>query len=76
MVYSNIVYLYNKYNINYNNSLSKEIFKIGKYIYNYYLQFNKDLSLNDKDRINLDYRLDIDYICSVEEFIDMFTVKG
>ena len=75
MVYSNIVYLYNKYNINYNNSLSKNIFKIGKDIYNYYLQFNKDLSLTDRDRINLDYRLDIDYKCNIEEFIDMFTVK-
>ena len=74
-VYSNMVYLYNKYNINYEKDFSKDIFKIGKDIYKYYLQFIKSLSLNDRDRINIDYRLDIDYKCNIEEFIDMFTVK-
>ena len=75
LVYSNVVYLYNKYNINYDKDFVNDIFKIGKDIYNYYLQFKKTLSLSDKDKINIDYRLDVDYKCSVEEFIDMFTVK-
>ncbi len=74
-VYSNIVYLYNKYNINYDKKYANDIFKIGKDIYKYYLQFVKTLSLSDRDRINMSYRLNIDYKCSVEEFIDMFTVK-
>ena len=74
-VYSNMVHLYNKYNINYDKDLAEDIIKMGKDIYTYYLQFKKSLVLSDRDRINMDYRLNIDYKCSIEEFIDMFTVN-
>lgn len=76
LIYSNMVYLYNKYIINYDKEFSKDIINEGKDIYNYYLQYIKSLSLNDKDRINIDYRLDINYKCSIEEFTDMFTVNN
>lgn len=75
-LYSNICYLYNKYNINYNKKFIKCIFEYGLDIYNYYLQFIKSLTLTDKDKINVDYSLDIDYKCTMEEFLDMFTVKN
>lgn len=73
LIYTNILYLYNKYNIN--NKLKNIIIKNGKKIYNYYLEYNKYLSFNDKDRINSDYRLDIEYNCSLYEFLDMFNVN-
>ena len=74
-IYSNIFYLYNKYNINYDKKFISSLFEYGKDIYNYYLQYNKYLVPSDKDKINVDYRFDIDYKCSIEEFIDMFTVN-
>ena len=39
------------------------------------LEYNKYLSFTDKDKINSDYRLDINYKCSLDEFLDMFAVK-
>ena len=74
-IYCNLSYLYNKYNINYDKDFVKYIFEYGMDIYKYYIEFNSFLSLSDKDKINLDYYLDIDYKCSIEEFIDMFTVN-
>lgn len=72
-LYSNIVYLYNKYNLNYKNSFIHYIFEYGIDIYNYYLQYNKYLTFKDKDIINTDYILDINYICDFNNFLDMFT---
>lgn len=74
-LYSNICYLYNKFNINYNKKFVNCIFEYGLDIYMLYLKYNKYLSLTDKDKVNIDYRLDIDYKYSMEEFLDMFTVK-
>ena len=74
-IYSNILYLYNKYNINYDKKFIKYIFEYGKDLYNYYLQYLQYLSLVDKDKINVDYKRNIDYKISLDEFLDMFTVK-
>ena len=75
-LYSNMSFLYNKYNINYDKKYINCIFKYGLDIYNYYRQFEEYLSLKDKDKINIDYRLDIDYKCSMNDFLDIFTVKS
>ena len=73
-LYSNMLYLYNKYN-NCDKKITGCILKNGKKLYNYYKDYNTYLTYRDKDTINSDYLSDSDYICSFEEFLDMFTVK-
>lgn len=74
-IFSNMAHLYNKYNINYDKKYIDCIFEYGLDIYNYYLQYKKYLHIKDKDKITIDYRLDINYKYSFEEFLDMFAVK-